>query len=51
MTPEEHYNRMMEMFGECLPNPEHHPTKFQYYVRLYKHLYYSTEIQDADNRS
>lgn len=31
------YEEMKEMFGDNLPNPEHHPRTFEYYVKLYKH--------------
>ena len=51
VTPEQHFNEMMEMFGDLVPNPKHSPTKFLYYVRLYKYLSSNTEIQDAENRS
>jgi hypothetical protein len=30
-----HYNRMVEIFG-TLPNPEHEPRQFQYFVMLYQ---------------
>ena len=41
MTDEEiekAYNEMVEMWGDKLPNPEHHPIQFNYYVRMYKFL-------------
>jgi hypothetical protein len=31
------YKEMEEMFGESLPNPEHHPIQFRYYVKLYNY--------------
>jgi hypothetical protein len=31
------YKEMEEMFGESLPNPEHHPIQFAYYVKLYNY--------------
>jgi len=34
----EHYDKMKEMFGKLLPNPNIYPKQFQYYVNLY--LYY-----------
>lgn len=40
MTDEQliaHYNEMIKMFGK-LPNPEHSPLEFKYYVRLYQYL-------------
>ena len=41
MTDEEilyHYNRMVEIYGD-LPNPEHEPIRFAYYVKLYKYYH------------
>jgi hypothetical protein len=38
MTNEEiinHYNRMVEIYG-TLPDPDHEPKRFAYYVKLYK---------------
>lgn len=29
------YKEMEEMFGETLPNFEHHPIQFRYYVKLF----------------
>lgn len=29
------YKEMEEMFGDSLPNFEHHPIQFQYYVKLF----------------
>lgn len=31
----EHYNRMVEIYGK-LPDPDHCPKQFEYYVKLYK---------------
>jgi len=31
------YERMKKMFGDNLPDPEHYPKQFSYYVMLYKH--------------
>jgi hypothetical protein len=28
---------MLEMFNGRIPNPEHSPKEFEYYVRLYKY--------------
>lgn len=28
----------LEMYGNKLPNPEHCPKEFAYYVKLYKHI-------------
>lgn len=29
------YEEMKQVFGDKLPNPEHHPLVFAYYLRLY----------------
>jgi hypothetical protein len=31
------YNELVEEYGDKLPNPDHYPKTFQYYVKLYKH--------------
>jgi hypothetical protein len=31
-----HYNRMLEIWGDSLPNLEQEPIRFAYYVKLYK---------------
>jgi hypothetical protein len=31
------YNEMVEMWGNRLPNPEHEPLRFAYYVRMWKY--------------
>jgi hypothetical protein len=31
------YNEMVEMWGDRLPNPEHEPLRFAYYVRMWKY--------------
>ena len=36
------YNRMVEKYGDKLPDLEHCPKEFEYYVRLMK--YYEPEI-------
>lgn len=38
MTIEEQIEEFLEMYGDRLPNPEHQPKIFEYYVRLYKHI-------------
>ena len=41
MTSEEieaAYNEMIELWGDKLPNFEHEPIRFEYYVRMYKYL-------------
>jgi len=37
MNIEKHYERMVELFGDELPNPINSPIKFKYYVNLYFH--------------
>lgn len=37
LTSEEHYSKMLELFG-ALPSPEHEPKKFEYFVKLYRYL-------------
>jgi len=29
------YDEMVEMYGHKLPNPDHCPNEFQYYVKLF----------------
>lgn len=39
MTPEQvlaYYDELVKEFGDNLPDFEHHPIQFAYYVRLYK---------------
>jgi hypothetical protein len=31
------YHEMLEMFGDKIPNPDHYPRTFEYFVRLYLH--------------
>jgi len=31
------YNKMRERWGEALPDPEHEPIRFQYYIKLYNY--------------
>ncbi len=33
-----HWNNMVSAFGSNLPNPDHEPRRFAYYVKLYKYL-------------
>ena len=34
-----HYNRMVEIWGDKLPNLEQEPLRFAYYVSLYKQFH------------
>jgi hypothetical protein len=38
-----HYERMQEIFGEELPDPEIYPKQFSYFVKLYKKYYEESE--------
>jgi len=33
------YEKMKSHFGDKLPDPEHEPMQFSYFVRLYKYYY------------
>ena len=33
-----HWDNMVKAFGSNLPNPDHEPRRFNYYVKLYKYL-------------
>lgn len=33
------YNDMLVIYGDKLPNPEHEPMVFSYYVKLYKYYH------------
>lgn len=35
----EHYERMKEYFDGELPDPDHEPRRFAYYVKLYRYYY------------
>ena len=32
------YNKLVEHYGDALPNFEHEPIRFAYYVKLYKYI-------------
>lgn len=38
----ETYEKMKEIFGDYLPNPEQEPIRFAYYVRLFKYYHVSS---------
>ena len=38
MTVEEQIEEFLRMYGDRLPNPEHCPREFEYYVKLYKYV-------------
>jgi hypothetical protein len=37
MTIEEQIEEFYQWYGDKLPNPEHEPLRFAYYVRMYQH--------------
>ena len=39
----EHYNKLVEIYGDKLPSFEHEPLQFEYIVKLYK--YYNMETK------
>ena len=32
------YQKLVDEYGDKLPNPDHHPKQFEYFVRLYRHV-------------
>lgn len=34
---QELYNKLLEKYGVKLPNPEHEPTQFEYFLKLYNY--------------
>jgi hypothetical protein len=46
MTFEQHVEKILEMFPN-IPNPEHEPIKFAYYLRLYKYIITKKEVQNG----
>jgi hypothetical protein len=41
------YNELWEMFGDKLPDPEHSPKEFEYFIKLYL---YEKKVNES-NRS
>lgn len=39
MTPEQHYEAMINIWGDSLPNPIQQPIEFNYYVKLYNYFH------------
>jgi hypothetical protein len=37
MTVDEQIEEFLRIYGDRLPNPEHCPKEFEYYVKLYKY--------------
>lgn len=45
MTDEEvlaHYEKMVEIYGDSLPHPEHEPKRFAHYVKMYRYYHIQT---------
>lgn len=40
---EKHFQRMIEIYGDSLPNPEQEPLRFQFYVKMYFHYHVTSE--------
>jgi hypothetical protein len=38
MTVEEQMKEFLEMYGDILPDPDHCPKEYEYYVKLYKYI-------------
>lgn len=36
------YEKMLEIFGDDLPNPEQEPIRFAHFVKVYKHYHVQT---------
>ena len=52
MTNEEivkHYERMVEIYGDSLPHPEHEPIRFQHYVKTY--FFYHVVKNETESNS
>lgn len=46
-TVEFHYNELQKLFGDQLPNPEHHPIQFAYFIKLYAFYNKRQKSRDA----
>jgi len=42
------YNKMVAHYGDMLPNPEHCPKEFQYYVKLFA---YTENANSGENQA
>lgn len=45
MNTDQEIQEFIDMFGDSLPDPEHYPRTFAYFVRLYR---FQKAIQQAD---
>lgn len=41
----EHYNKMVELHGDDLPNMEQEPVRFAHYVKVYKYYHMETKSE------
>jgi hypothetical protein len=42
----EHFENMKRIYGDALPDPEHNPVLFAYYVKMYK-TYHKEEYEQV----
>jgi len=42
-------NQMIEVFGDRLPDPEHYPLEFGYYVKLYRKFYMEENNENSNS--
>jgi len=40
-------SQMIEIFGDRLPDPEHYPLEFGYYVKLYRKFYMEEDNENS----
>lgn len=45
----ETYAEMEDIFGDDLPNFEHHPKQFEYYVKLYRYYHERKRTENSDS--
>lgn len=43
------YAMMQDIFGDDLPNFEHHPRQFSYYVKLYRYYHERQHSESSDS--
>lgn len=42
-------SQMIEIFGDRLPDPEHYPLAFEYYVKLYRKFYMEDKNENSSS--
>lgn len=47
---EQMYEEMVEIYGDKLPDPDHFPKTFQYYVNLYKYYHLKQNENDIHDQ-